>query len=344
MKTEIKVLKAGHGDCILINTYNNKLEKFNILIDGGTVETFATSLKNELEKIDKINLLVLTHIDSDHIGGINKFIKSDLFNEIEIEKFWLNCANLIRIGSGGKISYSQGKTLEEILISKKIPAQKWNEKVVYKNQYDIDGVGFQILSPTSEILNELFKKWPSISNVEDSSLTNRKISSGAVFSSKSLPEIAKEEFSAKNSVISDLFNSSSIAFILSTFDCSLLLLGDARAEVIVSSLLDLGHSIDKKLKVDYVKVSHHGSKNNTTCDLLDLIECDNFIISTNGGSSKNKHPDRETIARIIYHPKRDLLKKRHIYFNYPIKKILERCGKIFEAKDFENGNWEIHEL
>lgn len=345
LKTEIKVLKADHGDSIFIKTFDINGSVFNILVDGGTVETFATSLKTELKKIDKINLLVLTHIDSDHIGGINKFVKSDMFDKIEIEKFWINCPNLIRIARGGKVSYSQGKTLEEILISKKIPKEKWQDKIVSTNQYDFCGIKFQILSPPPEILDELFKKWPTISAEQESSLANRKITNSQTFSTKSLVELAKEKFNPNKTVKGDIFNSSSIAIILRTLDCSILLLGDSRPEIILKSLQDLGYNnIDNKLKVDYVKVSHHGSKNNTSCEVLDLIECDKFLISTNGGNSKHKHPNRETIARIIFHPKRDFSRKRHIYFNYPIKKIFEKSGKIFGDKDFESGNWEIHEL
>src|SRR5690606_38146377 len=96
----------------------------------------------------------------------------------------------------------------------------------------------------------------------------------------------------------------SIAFILETFDVRILALADSHPYVIEKSLEKAGFSKSNKLKVDVVKVSHHGSKNNTTCDLLDIIDCNDFIISTNGGSSTHTHPDREVIARIIYHPER----------------------------------------
>jgi len=345
LKTEIKILKADHGDSILIKSYDVQRNEFTILIDGGTVDTFASNLKKELQKLYKINLLVLTHIDSDHIGGINKFLKSDLFDKIEIEKFWINCANLIRFGNGGKISYSDGKTLEETLIEKKIPSEKWSEKIISLNQYDIRGIKFQILSPTPEILDELFLKWPTLSNAHSHQLSSIKISNNSTIHKKSLLELAKQKFIPSKSIKNDIANSSSIAFILTTFDCAILLLGDSRPEIILQSLLDLGYNnTDNKLKVDYVKISHHGSKNNTSCELLDLIDCDNFIISTNGGISSSKHPNREVLARIIHHPSRNYNKKRNIYFNYSKERILTRCGKIFDDKDLEIGNWEIHEL
>lgn len=343
MKTEIKYLKANHGDCILIKTFDEESKEFNILIDGGTSETFASTLKQELEKLSTINLLVLTHIDSDHIGGLNKFFKSDLFNNLQIDKFWINCPDLIKFGDDGKISYGQVKTLEENLLEKRIPLEKWNDKIIYPQAHNFKGVGFFILSPTSEILDLLHKNWPEINN--NPSLEINKISSSSSVSSKNLIELANEKFSPNKNIEQDIFNSSSIAFILTTFDCSILLLGDSRTEVVIKSLIELGYNdSNNRLKVDSMKISHHGSVNNTSCELLDMIECDNFIISTNGGSSSHRHPNRETIARIVCHPKRDLKKRRRIYFNYPIQKIFEKCGQIFTNEELESYNCEIIEL
>ena len=67
----------------------------------------------------------------------------------------------------------------------------------------------------------------------------------------------------------------------------------------------------KRLKVDAVKVAHHGSKNNTDEELVSLIDSPRFLFSTNG--AQFKHPDEEVIARII-----DRAGGRPVtlYFNY----------------------------
>jgi hypothetical protein len=64
-----------------------------------------------------------------------------------------------------------------------------------------------------------------------------------------------------------------------------------------------------RLPVGAVKVSHHGSKGNTSSALLKLIDSPRWLISTNG--DKYEHPDQECVARIvkIAHP-------RKMYFNY----------------------------
>ena len=76
----IKVLKAFNGDCIIVS-YGEE-EKHNILIDGGQgrvcfqqLRTYVDSVKKTGNKIDS---LILTHIDSDHIDGILMIITKNI--------------------------------------------------------------------------------------------------------------------------------------------------------------------------------------------------------------------------------------------------------------------------
>lgn len=50
-----------------------------------------------------------------------------------------------------------------------------------------------------------------------------------------------------------------------------------------------------RLLLDFIKLSHHGSKKSTSLELLSLIETENYVISN---PSTTRMPDRETIARI----------------------------------------------
>ncbi len=71
---------------------------------------------------------------------------------------------------------------------------------------------------------------------------------------------------------------------------------------------------EDKLTVDAIKVSHHGGKKNTSASLLNLINAQRFLISTNGGYYG--HPDPETVARIIrYGGKQPIFE-----FNYRVPK------------------------
>jgi beta-lactamase superfamily II metal-dependent hydrolase len=321
-------------------------KEFNILIDGGTAKTFDYFLCKELKQINTIHLLVLTHIDSDHIAGLIRFIKNPLFDKIEIRKYWINAPKLLKFSTGSKISYNQGKTFEELLIEKGEPNAKWEDKIESFNKFELAfGIEAEILSPTDVILLHLFDKWPEISTEIKDRLSNVVISGGAKsqVDKGSLEVLAKVPFAPDKSIENDVFNSSSIAIMLKLIDCSILLLGDSRPEIVIESLKKIGKTTIDRLVVDYVKISHHGSINNTSCELLDLIDCDNYIISTNGGSSTHKQPDREVIAKIIHHPNRDYKKLRTIYFNYPLTEIQDKSGVLFNDDDFKTGNWIIQD-
>lgn len=91
---KIHILPANAGDCFLIEFNNNEC----ILIDTGFKETYYKYLKPlliELKRIGKkITLLVITHIDKDHIGGARKLLEEngDFYNPsiIKIENIWFN--------------------------------------------------------------------------------------------------------------------------------------------------------------------------------------------------------------------------------------------------------------
>jgi beta-lactamase superfamily II metal-dependent hydrolase len=339
----IHFLKAYHGDCLFIQSFDAEGNDFNILIDGGTAATFEFSLLPLLKKIPCVDLIVLTHIDSDHISGLIRLIKHSIFKTLRTKFFWVNGANLIRLGDGEKISYNQGVVLETLLLDLKVESAAIvtvHEGLVMPMPI---GIAVEVLSPTRQILDELFKNWPTIPESEQNAPT--KISSGAKsqLSKGNLEDLAKLTFAPTTSIKDDIFNSSSISFVLRLPDTSILLLGDARPEIIAESLLSHGYSSDNKLSVDYVKVSHHGSLNNTSCDMLDLIQGEAYLISTNGGNAHHQHPDREVIARIIHHPSRDKSMKRILVFNHRLADIEKKSGQFISKEDLEVGNWEYRE-
>jgi beta-lactamase superfamily II metal-dependent hydrolase len=326
---DVKFLKANNGDSIHIS-YNSK----NIIIDSGIGATFSSrnanraieygELKNVIddikEKNEIIDLLIITHWDDDHIGGVLQWFKEDIESAKSLIKcIWFNSGTLINKHFNSQeasenvdeidfpfdpnTSIRQGIFFEKLILDNNIS----NTHVINTdtNTDDIlDGVEFTILSPTDTELKKLLTLW-------EKSPYNPYTSSNNDYD-KSLNELLENEFKEDNAI----HNGSSIAFILKIEDKKMLFLGDAHPSVVVSSLIELEYSKEKKLKIDFVKVSHHGSKANTSNELLELIECDKFIISTD--NSKHALPNKETFARIIN--KHENCK---LYFNYPnlIKKI-----------------------
>jgi hypothetical protein len=102
--------------------------------------------------------------------------------------------------------------------------------------------------------------------------------------------------------------------LLAEFDGrSVLLSGDAHAEVLTKSIEQLQRGrgkVGQKLKLDALKLSHHGSANATTIPLLDMLDCSRYLVSSSGNIFN--HPDREAIARVILHGGN----QPTLYFNY----------------------------
>ncbi|WP_416731779.1 MBL fold metallo-hydrolase [Fictibacillus sp. JL2B1089] len=97
---QIKMYPAKNGDCFLISA-GDKVKK-HILIDCGYVETYEKYLKKDLLKIaqrkEKINLMVVTHIDADHISGAIKFIEDNNRERyIHIDEVWFNAYRHLQI-------------------------------------------------------------------------------------------------------------------------------------------------------------------------------------------------------------------------------------------------------
>lgn len=87
----IKMFEAHNGDAFLLTFDNGQ----NIVIDMGLEETYEANIKSELIKLNnekkKIDLLVITHTDNDHIGGAIEFLKDNENNKIiSIDEIWHN--------------------------------------------------------------------------------------------------------------------------------------------------------------------------------------------------------------------------------------------------------------
>jgi len=91
---DLKILPASYGDCFLL-TIKDKEKNINILIDGGLAQTYDRYLKQLLRELgkkgEKLDIVINTHIDSDHIKGLISFLKDNNKDKfIEIGDFWFN--------------------------------------------------------------------------------------------------------------------------------------------------------------------------------------------------------------------------------------------------------------
>lgn len=110
-------------------------------------------------------------------------------------------------------------------------------------------------------------------------------------------------------------NGSSISFVIEYGDKKLLFLGDSHPSLIVQNIKKYYSKNSSQIKFDLIKLSHHGSFANNSPELLNLIDSENYIVSTDGKTFD--HPDFETLAWIL---SRKTKHKKKLYFNYPLEK------------------------
>jgi hypothetical protein len=123
-----------------------------------------------------------------------------------------------------------------------------------------------------------------------------------------IEDLAQRDFEEDDSEA----NHSSIALLFEYADRRLLLTGDAYPSELVEGLKAMGYSPDCPLPLDAFKLAHHGSRANTSGELLDLVDCNRYLISTSG--ARFDHPDKECLARVIWANR--CKPDTALYFNY----------------------------
>jgi beta-lactamase superfamily II metal-dependent hydrolase len=325
----IEMLEANEGDALWIE-YGDPAKPHRMLIDCGYKSTYREVLKRfDTDAHLALELFVLTHIDGDHIAGAVPFIADARVKPANVKEVWFNSRKHL----GDALGVEQAEYFTHHLTKKNF---KWNQAfgkqaVVIEDGAALPvkevagGLKLTLLSPTREKLRKLAGAWDA---ELEAVMRKKEVDSAAELVALGSAALAPDRLGGKPNVNklaaadfkSDTTepNGSSIAFLAEfkdTFDGnrvkSMLFLGDAHSPVVEASLHKL--LADRglgKLSIDALKLSHHGSKNNTSKDQLDLLECRHFLFSTNG--SKHEHPDPECVARVVS-------RKRvgtHLYFNY----------------------------
>jgi len=301
----IKFWRTGCADATTISFMDDDGQHKNLFIDGGYLGTYRHTIKKELLRLqdmgEVVDLWIITHTDRDHIGGVEGFIRDRNFRgkEALVNEYWFNWSSYYFMPGGKNISTAQGIHLRDYLndtgklclgdVITGMPATQFN------------GLTLTVLSPDTERLEKSKLAWQA----EEREIL---ISSERSDHEKTIQTLAAEPFIQDN----DPFNGGSIAFLLEENGRRILLLADSFPSVVQQSLEQLGYSADNRLKVDYIKLSHHGSRRNFDPRLLDIVDCNRFIILANG--STHQLPDKWTLAKILMHPLRSW-ESIQFYFN-----------------------------
>jgi hypothetical protein len=307
---------AREGDCFVI-THGDPRAPHRILVDAGRMATypalreFLLGLPAEQRVFD---LLIVTHVDRDHIEGALSLF-ADPGCPVQFRDIWFNGYYHLSAGLDVDFSAVQGNRLVEQLDGRAWNASFGRGPVVVPETGPGEpielpgGLHVTVLSPTADKLRALRRAWEQ--ECRDAGLDPAFDPPDRV---DSIPSFARPDLDIDALAAAPFSddrapaNGSSIAVLLAVDGRRLLFTSDAHAGVLVDGLRQLGG--DAPVKLDLLKVSHHGSARNTSIELLALVDCPRYVISTSG--AQFQHPDPEAIARIIKHGGAS----KTLYFNY----------------------------
>jgi hypothetical protein len=334
----IDLLPAEYGDAIWIE-YGRLRRRHRLLIDCGTSAVFPRLRERILglrESDRHFELLVITHVDVDHIGGALQLLRQQQELGVTFGEIWFN--GYVHLTPGGVVPRPeaedilgplQGEALTELIVAS--GAGKWNAAVqggalVVPESGPLQvlrqlpgGMKLTLLSPFQGQLDRLRPAW-------DAACRKAGIIAGAatVDDRTRLDEI--EEPTEEDDLLGDpdvgelaarpfkpdraAPNGTSIALLAEYAGRRALLSGDAFAPVMLDALARLPGNSAGRLRLGAVKMSHHGSRGNTSIELVRAVQCENWLVSTNG--KQFRHPDGEAIARVI----RDGGAGVKLHFNY----------------------------
>lgn len=178
---------------------------------------------------------------------------------------------------------------------------------------EIDCAKITILSPSPEQVKKMLEQTIQIdgNTIYPYDSTRKKETAGSNTDFHlSIDEVLTNEFDEDR----DVANCSSIAFIFEYKDFRILFLGDSAPSQIVNALNTRGYSETNKLKLSICKLSHHGSNHNTSDQLLELIDCNNYIISSDWNGER---PGKQCLSRVVVNIKGNKI----FYCNYPHKSV-----------------------
>lgn len=316
----LHVVQAGYGDCLLLQYGAEGAAKY-VLVDGGPDGIYDKHLKYKLQEISaqngRLDLVVLSHVDEDHVVGLVDMLSEiaqrrnqGLPPLIEVDALWYNTFRPIDSGAfgssalvesfsaylsstfaGGEMhsaaySITQAEDMWKAAHILKIPLNHgFTDRVVAPENaaqpVDFNGLKLWVIGPPKTNLARFKQDW-------DKWFEKHK---NDPFSPAAASEAQKIDTSKSNL--------SSIMFLAETPERRILLTGDGRSGDVLDGLKQVGLSdADGRLRVDVLKVPHHGSERNNSRKFFEQISAKTYVIPA-GKHKNDSNPDLKTLIWIV---------------------------------------------
>ena len=316
MKTDkyhIRFCQVGNaskgGDAIVIELFDENDDPHIAIIDGGYKENgeaiigYLVDKYGSNGKVVKVDYVINTHPDLDHISGLKPILESDklsicylIFNrpwrDAGLNKGWFTDGRITKDSLANRIrdSFSIADDLEEIALKRKIK--------IYQCKTGLSlwkGILFS-LGPSEA----LYKKQLLISDKTPESF----------LSSYNKPyqptQLGEEDYDARNGEIEWMaeeqtseINQTSVILALVLGDFKVLFTGDAGKEAL-NDALNYWEAIGYKASdFSIVQLPHHGSRKNIDPVILQRLNASEYIISCPPKGMQEGHPSRRLINKIL---------------------------------------------
>jgi beta-lactamase superfamily II metal-dependent hydrolase len=311
----LEALDANHGDCLFLHFGTWEDPKL-MVIDGGPQfkhPVFNTVIKPRLAEMADllsrpmpldVELLMVSHIDDDHIGGVLKLMDhaNTAAGLVNVKAVWhnsfddfLNSSELDALASFGgtsgaaasfdswtlgvAASVKQGRSLRQKATGLGIIANAGTGAgfVSAGDQIQMGSLKITILGPQRSELESLQAKWDTENPAAASLSAAERMRALAAFTDGSIANLA------------------SIVALVEQGEKTILLTGDARGDKIIEGLREAHLLADNKITVDVLKVPHHGSDRNVSTDFFRKVRARHYVFSADG---ENDNPDTATLKML----------------------------------------------
>jgi hypothetical protein len=325
----LEALNGQQGDALLLHYADSGAPRL-VMVDGGPANTFLNAVKPRLDALRAtragagplpIRLLMVSHIDDDHIHGVLDFTGHLLDKRAsgeqppyEVTTLWHNSFDDV-IGAAGTASVAEvasaaGASLDDFLAGLRVREE--NAAVVQsvgqgrRLRDDAKQLALNVNSPFGALVSgpgtrppvtlpgglKLTVLGPSQARLD---ALQRKWDAELKKAKKKGASPAEVQDIVAKIADNAVENLSSLIVLAEMGSKRILLTGDARGDSVVEGLKAAGLLKDGRFEVDVLKVPHHGSKRNINDDFFRTVVAKHYVISANGA---NGNPDVDTLRSL----------------------------------------------
>lgn len=368
-----EAVKAKHGDALLLHA-----DKSLIMVDGGPSKVYDNFLKKRLKSLRtggnplKINMLMISHIDDDHIKGVLDFTEELLDAKQErrqplakIGHLWHNSFsdNILQTTQTASSTSEANADGAMALAGLAEGDNDFGDVIQESTQFVLSSVrqgrslrrnagqlrlksnhGFEnglVLRDDNQMTKKRVGKFSlgviGPSNNELKKLRNKWKSDLKKILKPDTPRVSALELAAN--LDNSIANLSSLVVEVTAANKTALITGDARSDHILKAMAEIGwkDAANQKWPVDLLKLPHHGSDRNVTKTFFEKVPAKHYVVS---GDGKHGNPEPDTFDMILTARGNDQFKIHMTYSPDELRRDHEFAWQHFKSVMNKHEAWD----